>query len=149
MKSDLSDLLIRPDAQRLREHQYRFGQSLVFALPVIALQYWGRALGPADWQRWVSLLQTLLAGWVVYVNLGLVIEGLILLMRGRLSGDLLVAGMAITLYLASLVSALRGIVFSQVWYPLEFHVCVTVLAAWSLWRWVWYSRWRRTPDHNG
>src|SRR5438874_11380501 len=80
-KSQVSDLLDRPLAQRLREYKYRFSQSVVFGLPVIALQYWGRALGPADAERWVSLLQALLAAWVVYVNLGMLAEGLMRLRR--------------------------------------------------------------------
>jgi cation transport ATPase len=145
--SDITALLARPDRDRQREYKYRFSQSVVFGLPVIALQYWGRALGPADWQRWVSLLQALLTGWVLYVNLGLLIEGLILLSRGRGTADLLVATVAAVLYLASLVSAVRGIVFSHLWFPLQFHVCVIVLAAWSGWRWMWQAR-RRPRDRN-
>ena len=47
-KSQVSDLLDRPPEQRLREYKYRFSQSIVFGLPVIALQLWGRALGTTD-----------------------------------------------------------------------------------------------------
>ena len=129
-----ADLLARPDEQRLREYKYRFSQSVVFGLPVVALQYFGHRLGPVDSDRWVSLLQALLAGWVVYVNLGMLAEG-ILLLRQRVTADLCVAAAALILYVVSLVSALRGIVTAHVWYPLAFHACVLVLAAWTGTRW--------------
>ena len=73
----LDELLTRGDEQRLREFKYRFGQSAVFGIPVVALQLWGAKLGPADSERWVSLLQAILCGWVVYVNLGMLVEGLL------------------------------------------------------------------------
>src|SRR4051812_19198715 len=63
----LHSVLDRPEAQRLQEFRYRFGQSVVFGLPVLALQWFGRSLGGAESDRWVALLQGLLAGWVVYV----------------------------------------------------------------------------------
>ena len=47
-KSAIANLLSRPPEQRLREYKYRFSQSIVFGLPVVALQLYGRALGPAD-----------------------------------------------------------------------------------------------------
>jgi hypothetical protein len=138
-------LLARPDAQRRREFKYRFSQSVVFGLPVVALQLYGAELGPADSERWVSLLQALLAGWVVYVNLGMLAEGMILLAAGRIGRaplpDLVVSSLAATLYLYSLVSAVVGITAGRLWYrPLLFHVCVTALAAWSAWRWWRLSR---------
>ena len=139
MKSQISDLLARPDEQRLREYKYRFSQSVVFGIPVIALQYFGHRLGPLDADRWVSLLQALLAGWIVYVNLGMLFEGL-LLMRQRVGGDLLVAGLALLIYIVSLVSAARGIVTSRLWYPLAFHACVLILAIWSGARWWQFAR---------
>jgi hypothetical protein len=134
-QSQIANLLSRPRDQRLREYKYRFAQSIVFGLPVVALQFWGRALGPIDSDRWVSLLQALLCGWVLYVNLGMLFEGLLLL-RERVSGDFIVASIASALYLASAVSAVHGIVTARLWYPLLFHVVVTMLAAWSLWRWI-------------
>jgi len=130
----LYELLNRPLDQRLREYKYRFSQSVVFGLPVIALQWFGPRLGPVDSQRWVSLLTALLCGWVVYVNLGMLFEGLLTL-RQRISGDLIVAMIAVTLYLVSLVSALHGIITARLWYPLLFHVCVIVLALWTGWKW--------------
>src|SRR5207247_2497394 len=75
MADNLAVLLARPLEQRKREQQYRFAQSVVFGLPVIALQLWGHKLGPIDAQRWASVMQLLLAGWVMYVNLGMVFEG--------------------------------------------------------------------------
>ena len=141
-----TELLARPHEQRLREYKYRFSQSVVFGLPVIALQYFGHRLGPIDSDRWVSLLQALLAGWVVYVNLGMLAEG-ILLFRQRLTPDLFVAAAALLLYVVSLVSALRGIVTSHVWYPLMFHVCVVILALWTGAR--WWQLARRSPRDEG
>jgi hypothetical protein len=71
---------------------------------------------------------------VVYVNLGMLFEGL-LTVRQRISGELIVAVIAVTLYLVSLVSALHGIVTARLWYPLLFHLCVIVLALWTGWKW--------------
>jgi hypothetical protein len=135
--SRLSALLARPGEVRRREYQYRFGHSIVFGLPVVALQLYGRALGPTDSERWVSLLQALLAGWVVYVNLGMLFEGILTLpARRRPSGDLVVASIAVMLYAASLVSAAHGIVTSRLLFrPLMFHACVILLAAWAGWKW--------------
>ena len=129
----LSELLNRPLEQRIREYKYRFGQSVVFGIPVVALHLWGRALGPADYQRWGSLLAALLCGWVVYVNVGMLVEGIL---TRRVSGDVLVGAVALALYLCSLVSATHGIVTAHLLYPLMFHWCVIILAAWSLWRWI-------------
>ena len=106
MESRVHDLLARPDEQRLREYKYRFSQSVVFGVPVIALQFFGARLGPVDSGRWVSLLQALLAGWIVYVNLGMLFEG-ILLLRERVSADLIVAAIAVALYVASAISAVH------------------------------------------
>src|SRR4051794_34598570 len=73
----LHELLSRPRDARLREYKYRFAQSVVFGLPVLALQWWGGSLGPLDAQRWASLLQSIMCGWVLYVNLGMLLEGLL------------------------------------------------------------------------
>lgn len=123
----------------MREYKYRFSQSVVFGIPVIALQYFGQRLGPIDADRWVSLLQALLAGWIVYVNLGMLFEG-ILLLRQRVTADLFVASAALLIYIVSLVSAVRGIVTSRLWYPLAFHVCVLILAIWTGVRWWQFAR---------
>jgi cation transport ATPase len=137
------DLLARPDEQRLREYKYRFSQSIVFGLPVVALQLYGPRLGPADWERWVSLLQALLAGWVLYVNLGMVFEGalLLLLPTRKVTGGLLVTCLAAVLYLYSLVSATHAIVTGRLLYrPLMFVACVTVLMIWTGLGWARLSR---------
>jgi hypothetical protein len=139
LESRVHDLLARPDEQRLREYKYRFSQSVVFGVPVIALQYFGGRLGPVDSERWVSLLQSLLAGWIVYVNLGMLFEG-ILLLKHRVTADLVVAAIAVAVYLASLVSAGFGVVTSRLLYPLLFHVCVIVLAVWTGARWWQFAR---------
>jgi hypothetical protein len=113
---------------------------VVFGLPVIALQYLGPRLGPVDADRWVSLLQALLAGWVLYVNLGMLVEGLLVRRQVGVVGDLLVAGIAALLYMASLASAVCAIVTSRLWYPLLFHACVAMLAAWTGIRWFQFAR---------
>jgi cation transport ATPase len=142
----LVELLQRPLDQRLREYKYRFSQSIVFGAPVLALQWLGPRLGPTDSQRWVSLLQALLAGWVLYVNLGMFFEG-VLLLKQRITGDFLIAAGAIGLYLVSLISALHGIVTARLWYPLLFHVCVIVLAVWTGLRWSVLAR-RRPAESS-
>jgi cation transport ATPase len=144
----LEHLLARPAEQRLREYKYRFSQSVVFGLPVVALQLYGRTLGPADSERWVSLLQALLAGWVLYVNLGMLFEGILLLpATRRVSGDLAVASCAVALYAYSLISAAHGVVTSRLLYrPLMFHACVLVLATWTAVQ--WRRRRRKEPQMN-
>jgi len=128
------------NSERLREYKYRFSQSIVFGLPVIALQLYGRALGPTDSERWVSLLQALLAGWVLYVNLGMLFDGILRLPARRITGDFVIAATALLLYVYSLISAAHGIVTTRLLFrPLLFHVCVIALAAWSGWRW-WRMR---------
>ena len=113
---------------------------MVFGLPVVALQIYGARLGPADADRWVSLLQALLAGWVVYVNLGMLAEGVLHIARG-LRADLLITAAAVVLYGYSLISAAAGIVTGKLWYrPLMFWACVVLLAAWPGLRWWQWAR---------
>ena len=134
------NLLARPDEQRRREYKYRFSQSVIFGLPVVALQLYGTRLGPADADRWVSLLQALLAGWIVYVNLGMLAEGALLIARG-LGADLLITAAALALYGYSLISAAIGIVTGRLWYrPLMFWACAVLLAAWTGLRWWQWAR---------
>src|SRR5437868_3683610 len=134
--SVIQQLLARPTEQRLREYKYRFSQSVVFGLPVLAVQYWGPKLGPTDAERWGSVIQALLAGWVLYVNLGMLFEGLVLLARRRLTADLIISLLAASLYGVSLASVLHVLVTGRVWYrPLLFSVVVLVLAGWTGARW--------------
>ena len=137
----LAELLARPDDERLREYKYRFSQAAVFGLPVLALQRWGPALGGPESDRWVGILQALLAGWVVYVGAaGMLFEGLILFPR-RLMPDLFAASAAVASYLFSLVSVLHVTFSGQLWYrPLLFHVSVIVVAAWTGVQWYRWSR---------
>src|SRR5271156_1761343 len=73
-----SALLDRPRADRAREFRYRLGQAVVFGLPVIALEQFGHHLGGPESDRWVGILEALLAGWVVYVGAaGLAFEGIV------------------------------------------------------------------------
>ena len=141
-KAPLETLLSRPIDDRRREYKYRFAQGVVFGLPVLALQKWGAQLGPADASRWVPILQALRAGWVVYVNLGMLAEGVILLLRRhKLSGDVLVIVTAIVLYVFSLVSVLHIFLDGLPGYrPLMFPMCVLLLVVWSGWRWLRFAR---------
>jgi len=139
---DFQSVLDRPADQRRREFQYRFAQSAVFGLPVVALQCYGRSLGGPESDRWIAILQALLAGWVVYVGAaGMLFEGVLLLSRPRLSPDLLPAVIAVALYLASL---LRGVVHLVApgggpFPRLYFHWTVAVLTCWTGVRW-WQLR---------
>src|SRR5688572_19887716 len=95
-------LLARPLDQRLREYKYRCAQSLVFGLPVVALQYIGTSLGGPEAPRFVAIIQMLLAGWVMYVGAaGMLVEGAILFEKGKFLWDLAVATCAIGLYFGS------------------------------------------------
>ena len=138
--SSVAALLARPDDQRLREYKYRFSQAVVFGLPVLALQIWGRALGGPESDRWTGILQALLAGWVVYVGAaGMVFEGLILLPR-RVIADLIPALLAVFAYLFSIISVLHVLFTGHLWYrPLLFHVSVIIVAAWTGWQWYRWS----------
>ena len=145
--SILQNVLARPDDQRRREHQYRFGQTVVFGLPVLALQWFGRSLGGEEAGRWVGLLQALLTGWVVYVaSVGMLAEGV---MRLSLSGltttkrshrvwqDSLIACVAVGLYLWSVSRLAFAVVLShQLVAPrLFFHWVVLTLGIWTGLRW--------------
>ena len=134
--SHLDDLLSRPLDQRIREYRYRLAQTLVFGLPVIALQFFGRSLGGAEAERWVGALQAILTGWIVYVGAaGMLFEGTILLWQGRLTIELLVAITVVGLFLYSAI-AVTGVIFrGELWYrPLLFHWVVALLALWCAWR---------------
>jgi cation transport ATPase len=128
----LAELLARPTQQRLLEFKYRFGQSVVFGLPVLFLQQYGAALGPADHERWVSLLQALLAGWVLYVNLGMLAEGGLMFRQRGVTADFVVAAAAALLYVYSLISAVHGIVTARLLYrPLLFGAMAALLMVWD------------------
>ena len=131
----LEHLLARPIDQRLREYKYRCAQSLVFGLPVVALQYFGTSLGGPEAPRFVATLQMLLAGWVMYVGAaGMLVEGAILLEKRQLHRDLIVAVVAIGLYFYSLLQTVH-IVFTGRGEPPIFHVPVVLVAIWTAVRW--------------
>jgi cation transport ATPase len=137
-RTELSGLLSRGRVERCREHRYRFSQAVVFGLPVLGLELFGRELGGAESARWVGLFQALLSGWVVYVAAaGMLFEGALLLWtRRRMSGDMLVAVVAAALYLHGLISVGHVLVTGTLWYqPLLFHVAVGLLAVWSGLQW--------------
>jgi cation transport ATPase len=133
-------LLNRPREQRVREFKYRFAQSVVFGLPVLALQRYGPALGWVEAGRWVGVLQLLLAGWVVYVAAaGMLFEGIVTLAR-RLPGaraDFVIALIAVVVYLLSAVSIAHLILRGTPWFPARFDVVVALLILWCGGRWWW------------
>jgi cation transport ATPase len=136
----IDTLLNRPREQRVREFQYRFAQSVVFGLPVLALQRYGAALGWVEAGRWVGVLQLLLAGWVVYVGAaGMLFEGALLLRRG-LTADFVVALIATVLYVLSVGLVAISIVRGNAPYRTWFDVVVVLIALWSGARWFRMSR---------
>ena len=136
--SSVDTLMSRPPEQHVREFKYRFAQTVVFGLPVLALQFFGPSLGgaPEESRRWIAVLQALLTGWVTYVAAaGMLAEGILLLGK-RFSLDPVVAAIAVGLYLVSLGSALGVLVRGQPLFdPMLFHVVVILLAVWCGWRW--------------
>ena len=135
-------LLNRPTAERAREYRYRLAQTLVFGLPVIGLAVWGSALGPRDAQRWSTVFQALLAGWVLYVNAGMLIEGL---MRSRVTSDLLITVAAVVVYVWSLIGVAFVLTTGSIWpRPTLFWGCIALLGAWNALRFAQLSRRQRT-----
>jgi hypothetical protein len=129
----IGQLLNRSREQRAREYQYRFAQTAVFGLPVVGLWAWGAGLDPVGHERWGTVLQALLCGWILYVNAGMVIEGVLL---RRVTGDLVITAAALGMFLWSLgvivlMLSGRGIRGVEL-----FPVCVVLLAVWTGSRWM-------------
>jgi cation transport ATPase len=139
----IAALLNRPVQQRVLEFKYRFAQAVIFGLPVLVLQYFGRSLGgsPVESSRWTGLLQAILAGWVTYVAaMGMVVEGLMILPK-RFTFDLPIALAAILLYVYSAISVVGVFIRGQPFYqPMLFHWSVIILASWCGTRWAWMRR---------
>jgi hypothetical protein len=132
---NIQTLLDRPLDQRVREFKYRFAQSVVFGLPVLALQRFGPALGWVEANRWVGVLQMLLTGWVVYVAAaGLLFEG-ILLLPAKISADLLVAAVAMGIYLISMICVIQVLLTAKPLHQPMFHLSILLLIPWSGLRW--------------
>ena len=135
------DLRSRPQEQRLREYKYRCAQSIIFGIPVIALQLFGRRLGGPEAALWVAVLQAALASWIVYVGAaGMLAEGVVLL-RERVSPDFLVAVLAIVFYLGSL-AALTYILCTSRAFDRRFYfdAAVIVIAIWNGAQWIRFSK---------
>jgi hypothetical protein len=144
----LEQLLARPDDQRLREYKYRCAQAVVFGVPVFALQWLGPSLGGPEAPRWIAILEALLAGWVVYVGAaGMLFERIVLLPRRGVHVELLVAFLAVALYLTSLI---RGVIPIFITGhvgggPLLFPWSVALIAVWSAMRWRQFAARARGP----
>ena len=146
--TSVEQVLARPPGERVREFKYRFAQSLVFGLPVLALHWLGPALGGAEAPRWTGLFQTLLAGWVMYVAaVGMIFEGALLLVRRKVvTPDSVVAAIALAIYGVGVVAwAMLLIPGVTSRLPMPFHYSVMLLTAWCGGRWTWLSR----RDHSG
>jgi len=143
-RPELSNLLSRPATERAREYRYRFGQSVVFGLPVIALQLWGDRLGGREALRWTGVFQALLAGWVIYVAAaGMLFEGILLLGRRRVTGDLVCANVAVAVYLFSAIRLIHVLLGPSHGRPV-FHWVILILGIWSALRWCQF--WRRATN---
>jgi hypothetical protein len=111
----------------VREFRYRCAQSIIFGLPVLALQWFGPRLGGPEAPRWTAILQAMLTGWILYIAAaGMLLEGII--SRKHL-GDTFVAVASICLYLLSLTGIVR-----------LFHGVVLLLILWTALRWAWLAR---------
>jgi hypothetical protein len=141
----IQTFLHRPLEHRAREFKYRFAQSVVFGLPVLALQRYGPALGWVEADRWVGVLQLLLTGWVVYVAAaGLLFEG-ILLLPARISADLWVAVLAVAAYLFSVVCVIQVLLLRKPWHEPLFHLSILLLIPWCGLRWWQLNRRTKMP----
>ena len=140
--STAPSLLARPRQQRLLEYKQRCAQAIVFGLPMLGLQWFGHLLGgaPMEQQRWISILQALLSGWVIYVGAtGMLIEGIFL--WPRVTADFVVAMVATLIYLFSAISTTGIFFIGRPFYgPLLFHWSSILLAGWCGWRWWGMSR---------
>jgi len=142
---EITELLHRPPEQRAKEFRYRCAQTAIFGLPVLALQWFGPSLGGAESPRWIAILQTLLAGWIVYVAAaGLLFEGLVAF-SPRTFPDLFVSLVAIGLYVYSVACAI-AILFPHrmsIGNP-QFHWSVLLLMCWTTIRWCQLAAGSRT-----
>ena len=130
----IQTILNRPTAERLREYKYRFAQSTVFGLPVIALHYFGPSLGGPEAGRWIGMLQMLLAGWVMYVGvIGMVVEGIL---RRKITADALVGCAAVLAYSVCAVAVIRLFITGRTSAIQDsFHAAVPIAIGWSAIQW--------------
>ena len=137
--NSIADLLDRPLSERLREYKYRFAQSTVFGLPVLALYWAGPSLGGPEAGRWTGLLQLLLAGWVMYVGaMGMLVEGMI---RKKITADAAVATIALGTYAVSAGGVIYLFVTARpAPIPGGFHWAVIIVAGWAGMQWLRGSR---------
>lgn len=136
-RDPVTRLLARPRDQRTREYKYRFAQSIIFGLPVLALTLFGTSLGGRDAGRWINIFSLLLTGWVVYVGVtGMLFEGMILLAHRRLTTDLFVALLAITAFTIGLIRTVSDIRSPTPW----FAITIVLIDGWSAFQWWRHNR---------
>jgi cation transport ATPase len=139
--STIQSILDRPASERLREHKYRFAQCMIFGLPVLALHYFGPKLGGADSSRWTGLLQSLLAGWTLYIGaIPLLTESALLLCSGKLKIDLVISVASVILYILGVVGWIFSLRGANAPVRGAFSFLVIVLVFWSGVQWLWLRR---------
>lgn len=137
----IQSILDRPASERLREHKYRFAQCVIFGIPVVALYYFGPKLGGADSARWTGLLQSLLAGWTLYIGaVPLLTESLLLLAQHKLKFDFLISLCAFILYILGLIGWIFSLRGNRAPVPVAFSLLIILLVLWSGVQWLRLSR---------
>ena len=139
--SSVESILHRPISERLREYKYRFAQCAVFGLPVLGLHLFGAKLGGPEAGRWIGLMQALLTGWCLYLAaLPMLSESLMLLAKGKMKVELLVALAAMVLYVIGAVGWIFTLRGRSALLPSAFALVVLILIAWSGGQWLRLAR---------
>jgi cation transport ATPase len=135
----LSDLTNRSQTERLREFKYRFAQSAVFGLPVLALHFYGPFLGRAEAPRWIGFLEILLSGWVVWIGLfAMVVEALLIKIP---TFDSIIASIGLVAFLFAAISFIRLLLSQSVSHlMIGFPVAVAISILWNGLRWKMIER---------
>ena len=138
-RDPIHTILNRPASERLREYKYRFAQSTVFGLPVIALHYFGPSLGGPEAGRWIGMLQLLLAGWVMYVGvIGMAVEGIL---RRKFTADAFVACVALIAFLICAAAVIHLFMTGRASrFQDSFHWAVLIAIGWSAVQWFRHER---------
>jgi len=135
-------VLDRPDAERLREYRHRCAQSLIFGLPVLGLELFGQRLGGPNAHLPVGGFQAILAGWIILICVTpMLIHGFFMLVRRRLTGELVIGICALSLYAlagARWVESIHGYIGGFL--SAGFSWAVIIVAVWSGFQWWRFSK---------